>query len=147
MTVEIATGFLTPGEARAAFEIERASLPTAWSEAQIAACARGEGAAKYLALREGGTLRGVCSFTLAAEECEIINLAVEENSRRKGFGAKLLQAVFENALANGANRVFLEVAEGNSAALPLYKAQGFVPVGRRKNFYRGEDALIMAKDL
>ncbi|MBP5155768.1 MAG: GNAT family N-acetyltransferase [Clostridia bacterium] len=138
---------LTPERARGAFEVERESLSTAFSEEQINECARGESAVKYLVLCEDEAVRGICSFTVAAGECEVINLAVAKGSRRKGYGGALLGAVLSAARGNGAEKAFLEVAEGNSAAVSLYVKNGFEPVGRRRNFYRGEDAVIMQKTL
>ena len=143
----VSVDILAPEWVKGAFETERGSLSTAWSEAQIAACARGEGAAEYLVLHEGERVLGIASFTVAAGECDIINLAVEKGSRRKGCGTLLLQSVFERARGKGAGKCFLEVAEGNLAAASLYKKSGFAAVGRRKGFYRGEDALVMEKDL
>jgi ribosomal-protein-alanine N-acetyltransferase len=139
--------YLAPEQAACAAGIERGSLATAFSERQIIECALGKSAVKYLVLLEGEAVRGVCSFALAADECEIINLAVEKDSRRKGYGAKLLKAVFKEARAKGAEKAFLEVAEDNAAAISLYENNGFTPAGGRKNFYRGVDAIIMEKDL
>lgn len=138
---------LAPEHARGAFEVERGSLSTAFSEEQINECARGESTVKYLVLCEDEAVRGICSFTVAAGECEIVNLAVAKGSRRKGYGGALLCAAVSAAREAGAEKVFLEVAEGNSAAASLYVKHGFAPVGRRKNFYRGEDAVIMQKTL
>jgi ribosomal-protein-alanine N-acetyltransferase len=39
--------------------------------------------------------------------------------------------------------VFLEVRESNFPAIKLYYKLGFKEIGRRKGYYKGEDALIM----
>jgi ribosomal-protein-alanine N-acetyltransferase len=40
------------------------------------------------------------------------------------------------------------VRPSNQAALELYRAQGFRPLGRRRGYYQdGEDALILGRDL
>jgi ribosomal-protein-alanine N-acetyltransferase len=43
----------------------------------------------------------------------------------------------------GARHLTLEVRLSNSSAQGLYELFGFAPVGRRKNYYKDEDALIM----
>ena len=53
------------------------------------------------------------------------------------------------AAALGAERMFLEVAEGNAAARALYARTGFAGAGRRRGYYARadgsrEDALILA---
>ena len=65
-------------------------------------------------------------------------------ARRQGIGRALLQGALEYARARGVVRIFLEVAEGNAAALGLYAAFGFVSMGRRRGYYPdGGDALTM----
>jgi ribosomal-protein-alanine N-acetyltransferase len=43
----------------------------------------------------------------------------------------------------GARHLTLEVRLSNSSAQGLYELFGFEPVGRRKNYYKNEDALVM----
>ena len=50
-----------------------------------------------------------------------------------------------------ARPVHLEVRDGNPA-VAMYRAAGFAPVGRRRNYYQGSDgrrhdALTFARDL
>jgi ribosomal-protein-alanine N-acetyltransferase len=52
-------------------------------------------------------------------------------------------ALVERALAAGAKHLTLEVRITNSVAQGLYDRFGFDPVGRRKNYYKDEDALVM----
>ena len=49
--------------------------------------------------------------------------------------------------ARGATDLFLEVRASNEAAISLYRAFGFNPVGTRKNYYKNpsEDACLMAR--
>jgi ribosomal-protein-alanine N-acetyltransferase len=45
----------------------------------------------------------------------------------------------------GAKTLFLEVADGNEAALGLYRSFGAVAVGRRRGYYEhGADAAIFS---
>ena len=47
--------------------------------------------------------------------------------------------------SSGARRLFLQVEEGNEAALALYRSLGGVPVGKRWRYYdHGTDAAIFS---
>jgi [ribosomal protein S18]-alanine N-acetyltransferase len=47
--------------------------------------------------------------------------------------------------SSGARQLFLEVEDGNQAAVHLYNSLGAVRVGRRKGYYRhGADAAIFS---
>jgi ribosomal-protein-alanine N-acetyltransferase len=89
---------------------------------------------------------------LAADECEVITLAVPHGARRAGVGRALMEALLRSARAGGAAAVHLEVGTGNTAARALYESMGFAPVGRRPGYYAGpdgrrEDAIRMARSL
>jgi ribosomal-protein-alanine N-acetyltransferase len=90
----------------------------------------------------------VLAFACAAivvDSCELRRIAVSPTARGRGLGRDLLLAVIAHARANGCDRVELEVAAQNSAALGLYRAAGFAVVGRRPRYYRDppDDALLM----
>ena len=89
---------------------------------------------------------------VAADEAEILTIAVLPEARSKGLGRRLVEAVADKARAAGARRIFLEVSEENQAARRLYDRLGFVEVGRRQGYYqlrdgRQVDALTLARDL
>jgi len=71
----------------------------------------------------------------AAGECEILSLGVHPAHRRHGIGRRLLQATLASAVARGAVRAYLEVAEDNYPACNLYFVQGFAIIGTRPNYY------------
>ena len=84
-----------------------------------------------------------------AGEAELLLLAVRRDSQGRGIGKLLLDSFAEDAKLRGADRLHLEVREGNHA-VKLYEAFGFRLVGRRRNYYNGPDtraydALTMAK--
>jgi ribosomal-protein-alanine N-acetyltransferase len=86
---------------------------------------------------------------VAADEAEILSIGVSNDARRQGIALRLVQAARTAAAASGANRIFLEVAVSNEAALELYKKSGFAEVGRRPRYYASvsglaQDALILA---
>jgi [ribosomal protein S18]-alanine N-acetyltransferase len=84
----------------------------------------------------------------AADEGEILNLAVAPAGRRHGLGRALVEHVLDELASRGARQVYLEVRESNGPARALYAAQGFKEVGRRKQYYRRpvEDAIVLRLD-
>lgn len=88
-----------------------------------------------------GKVRGWAAVrSLGEGESELLEIEVAEGFRRRG----LARALLAEALAG---TVFLEVREGNAAAIALYSTLGFVATGRRKDYYSGprEDALVMER--
>ena len=88
----------------------------------------------------------------AADEAEIVNIAVAPSARRRGIGAALVAEAAARARKGGAHKMFLEVASDNIAARALYERQGFVQVGMRPDYYHrvavsNMDALILRLDL
>jgi [ribosomal protein S18]-alanine N-acetyltransferase len=85
---------------------------------------------------------------VAAEEAEVLTLAVAPPARRKGLGRALLRAAMARAAAAGARRMVLEVSVANAPAAALYGTVGFREVGRRRRYYAdGSDALVLAVEL
>ena len=84
----------------------------------------------------------------AADEGEILNLAVAPVMRRTGLGRALVHQILEALSDRGVRQVFLEVRESNAPARALYAALGFKEVGRRKQYYRRpvEDAIVLRLD-
>ena len=84
----------------------------------------------------------------AADEGEILNLAVAPAGRRRGLGRALVEAMLEALRTRGIRQVYLEVRESNSSARALYASRGFKEVGRRKAYYRRpvEDAIVLRLD-
>lgn len=81
---------------------------------------------------------------VAADEAEILTLAVDPAVRRGGIGRALMTRAMGTAGSRGALAMFLEVADANAAARALYAACGFSEVGRRKRYYPGGvDALVL----
>jgi len=91
---------------------------------------------------------GFAVVRTAADEAEILTLAVTLAARRQGLARALLAAATEAARADGARRMFLEVAAANWAARSLYSSADFVEIGRRPRYYAdGDDALMLSRVL
>jgi [ribosomal protein S18]-alanine N-acetyltransferase len=99
-----------------------------------------------------GTLRGFALARLAADEAEILTIAVEAGWRGRGVGRALMAEMLRRAANAGARVMFLEVDEDNASALALYRRLGFVKVGERPGYYRRNDgsralAIVMRRGL
>ncbi len=94
-----------------------------------------------------GELAGYAVMMQAADEAELLNLAVSAGFRRRGVGSALLERVLDICSAQSVRAVYLEVREANVAARGLYEAHGFSEVGRRRGYYQRpvEDALILQR--
>jgi ribosomal-protein-alanine N-acetyltransferase len=86
----------------------------------------------------------------AADDWELLDLAVAPPCQRQGLARTLLAAVVAAAGAAGATRLLLEVRAGNARAHAIYAAAGFVRIACRRAYYpatrsaAAEDAIVMA---
>lgn len=78
---------------------------------------------------------GFCLSRSGFEEEELLLFAVAPQFRGQGIGWDLLHRFASAAKARGAGRLLLEMRQGNPAER-LYIRFGFVPIGRRPNYYR-----------
>jgi len=122
--------------------IHAASFAETWTEATLRNMLKTPGTWAF-SIPDGFVMTRV-----AADEAEILTLAVAPDARGKGLGTVLLSTAVEHAHHAGARAMFLEVGASNVAARALYKRFGFGEVGMRKAYYGGnEDALILRVDL
>ena len=89
---------------------------------------------------------------MAADEAEILSIAVTASHRGRGFSRDLLLTHLGHLAGRGVRTVFLEVEENNQPARRLYERLGFTVTGRRERYYReagGQElnALVMRRDL
>ncbi len=98
-----------------------------------------------------GELIGYAVLMHASDEAHLLNLSIDANRQRQGYGSLLLQGVCELARGSDARLLFLEVRPSNAAALRLYERHGFRRVGLRRDYYPApagrEDALIFSLPL
>ena len=81
------------------------------------------------------TAAGFVLTRRAADEEELLLIAVSPGFRRTGLGESLIHRLFENAKLSGTQRIFLEMRRGNPA-VHLYEKVGFKPIGQRPGYYR-----------
>lgn len=93
-----------------------------------------------LALRVRGgfgrpRLAGFVLVRFAADEAEILTLAVHSRYRGRGYGRMLMDDVVRRLYRERIAGLFLEVDAANAAAVRLYRALGFQVAGERRNYY------------
>jgi ribosomal-protein-alanine N-acetyltransferase len=136
----------------AAIHAEAFARPERWGPSALALMVEAEGGFGVLALSGpppfGEEPLGFVLARAAAGEAEILTLAVRPLARRIGVARALLEATQQAARERSAAALFLEVAEGNHAALALYRQAGAAEVGRRRRYYSdGADALVLRLNL
>jgi [ribosomal protein S18]-alanine N-acetyltransferase len=94
---------------------------------------------------------GFVLVRVAADEAEILTIAVDKSERRHGVGTALIETVLRSLHQLRAKSLFLEVDEQNNAAVNLYKQLGFRLVAKRPSYYDTpsgkSSALVMRLDL
>jgi len=99
-----------------------------------------------------GSLVGFIMSRQAADEAEILSIAVAGARRGRGLAGSLLSLHLRRLAGLGARAVFLEVDENNVSAIRLYDRAGFHEISRRPNYYPGAEAkaaaaLVLRRDL
>ena len=98
-------------------------------------------------LRQEACVVGASWFTYVKGEAELIDFVIAPSQRRQGLGLILLKGCLRRLRADSIASCHLEVRRSNCAAIGLYQKAGFVIVGQRANYYRGqdeaEDAILM----
>ncbi len=103
-------------------------------------------------LRQGGAVIGFAVSRLAADEAEILSIAVAPSHRGRGLSRDLFLTHLGHLAGRGVRTVFLEVEENNHPARKLYERAGFAIAGRRERYYKEAggvelNALVMRRDL
>lgn len=100
-------------------------------------------------VEEAGRVAGFVVARAAADELEILSIAVDPSQRGRGIGDRLIAQALSFGRSVDARRAFLEVRLSNAAAQKFYERHGFRAVGRRLRYYREpvEDALVMKREI
>jgi [ribosomal protein S18]-alanine N-acetyltransferase len=138
-------------DAPALAQIHSASFHRGWGEGEFDSMLTERNTLVHR-LRMGRKTIGFAVSRMAADEAEILSIAVAESHRGRGLSFNLLLTHLGHLAGRGIRTVFLEVEENNQPARRLYERAGFAIVGRRDRYYRqpgGEplNALLMRRDL
>jgi ribosomal-protein-alanine N-acetyltransferase len=140
-----------PSDARAVAALHALSFRRGWSDGEVEELLTEPNVIADRVMI-GSKFAGFILTRIAADEAEILSIAVDPRAQGRGIGRRLLQRNLQRLTAAGARSVFLEVDARNVAALALYRRMSFVEVGRRQGYYGGRDsegstALVLRRDL
>lgn len=132
-------------------ELHRASFHRGWGQGEFEGLLAERNTLTHR-LMLGRTVIGFIISRLAADEAEILSVAVAAGQRGRGYSRELLAIHLGHLAGRGIRRVFLEVEENNQPAVRLYQRTGFHIVSRREQYYRDAsgaklNALVMQRDL
>jgi [ribosomal protein S18]-alanine N-acetyltransferase len=138
-------------DAAAIASLHTASFRRGWSEQEVEGLLIDRAVIAHRAML-GGKLVGFIMSRLAADEAEILSVAVAARAQGRGFARQLLNLHLRRLAGLSARAVFLEVDEHNKPAIRLYERAGFREVARRPNYYPAADgkpatALVLRRDL
>ena len=108
----------------------------AWNSAAIATVLAMPGADGRMCCGDDGALCGLLLVQCFGPEGEILTLGVAPEMRRRGVARALLGDLIDRARSSRVERLLLEVAADNAAALTLYASIGFARQGLRRHYYR-----------
>ncbi|HLL27249.1 MAG TPA: GNAT family N-acetyltransferase [Xanthobacteraceae bacterium] len=141
-----------PGDAAALAALHGRSFAHGWSESEFERLLSDRAVIAHVARASGrGTPVGFLLSRCAADEAEILTVAVAPAARGQGIAGQLLARHLGRLAALGTARIFLEVKETNRPARRLYARAGFREVGRREGYYARREgsgsALTLQRDL
>lgn len=130
------------------YEIEKVCFSIPWSKKAFEDELNKNKMAIYIVALENEKIVGYAGMWHVINEGHITNVAVSPEHRRKGIGESLIKKLIEIAKEKEMIGLTLEVRISNEIAKNLYKKQGFLLDGIRKEYYDNkEDAYIMWKNL
>lgn len=98
-----------------------------------------------------GRIVAVCVAMDGLDEVHLLNIAVARDCHGQGVARSLLDVLYARCRQRQADFLWLEVRPSNTPARTLYRSEGFIEVGVRKNYYPAdqgrEDALVMKRDI
>lgn len=129
--------------ARKAAELEKRCFSSPWEFEEYEKSRQREDFSCLCAYTDGEFSGFLMAFHVF-DECHLLDIATEEKFRRRGIGAALIRELMKRAGEKDGSVIYLEVREKNQAARGLYEKLGFVPVGKRKDYYKypTDDAVL-----
>ena len=148
---EPAVSDATARDAAAIAALHAASFRRGWSEQEVETLLLDRAVIGHR-VTIANKVTGFIMSRKAADEAEILSVAVNARQRGRGLARNLLTLHLRRLAGLGARTVFLEVDENNAPALRLYDRAGFREVGRRPNYYpaagrKNATALVLRRDL
>ncbi|MCR4782814.1 MAG: ribosomal protein S18-alanine N-acetyltransferase [Lachnospiraceae bacterium] len=132
-----------PSDVLEIHEIEELSFSEPWSCDAISGAISSIDNIVLVSADENGIYGYLVLYT-SLDEGELMTIAVRPGYRGHGIGNMLIESMKKEGKNRDLKYIFLEVRKSNESAKSLYKKNGFIAVGERKNFYRfpTEDAIV-----
>jgi [ribosomal protein S18]-alanine N-acetyltransferase len=124
--------------------LEAAAFEHPWTAEQLSGS---PGLSRFLVDGEDTKPRGYLLYSVAADEAELLRVAVRPEHRGRGIAGRLVEACLESCRNRGIRRIFLEVNERNAPAIRVYERAGFSTIAVRKKYYDANAAIIYKKEL
>ena len=131
--------------------IEEHNSDYPWSQDQFTTSIENRKNLCYCLSLNGKTI-GYLIAMLAPDTADILNIGIDPDFKRQGYGTGLLNHLIEDLRKRNISEILLEVRAGNQSAIQFYKSQGFEEISVRKNYYtknsknqsHREDGIIMS---
>jgi len=136
---------MTQADLPAVLRIEGMSFSTTWPVNAFSNEIRDNKLAHYFVGRVGEEIVAYGGIWVILEDSHITTIAVHPDYRGLKLGEEMLLKLLDEAIAEGASWITLEVRESNEVAQKLYRKYGFTTVSTRRGYYsdNGENALVM----
>ena len=113
---------------------------SAWGDGLVTDEVRSD---RHVVLVDDG-LAAYGAASVAGDVADLDRIAVLPGSRGHGLARDLVSDLVDHVRDLGADRMLLEVAADNAAAIALYESAGFEVISTRRAYYPdGVDALVM----
>lgn len=127
------------------FAIEQSAKTIPWTQQMLQDSLQSP--CHFWTIKISNKIIGFIIFSIAADECEILNLCINPENQNQGYASTLLQHVIAFAKQHYINNIFLEVRQSNHNAINLYQKAEFKKAGLRKDYYKTkygrEDAIVL----
>ncbi len=105
-----------------------------------------------IGIEDDDLLSGMIIVQKTPPDAEILSMAVDAGLRRRGYARTLMARLCALLGPYGMDRLLLDVAADNEAAIAFYKSCGFLVDGHRKGYYQRTsasrvDAILMSRSI
>lgn len=128
-------------------QIHASCFPDAWTRATFDHLLTENLTCGWVATSLDGDPVGFILARVLGDEAEILTFAVHPSSQKLGIGRCLLRELMGFLKSVGCDKIFLEVAVDNQAAMALYASESFIIVGTRANYYQRRDHTPVAASI
>lgn len=102
---------------------------------------------KYIGYEIDNKIVSFLNYSLIYDRIEIEYIYTNPDYRNKNFATILLNHLIDLGINNNCLNITLEVRCSNTSAINFYEKNGFKKVSIRKNYYNGEDGILMIREL